>query len=163
MVNYIEALKLIDKAGQGDFINVISNFFLYIVIILGAVLSLIALGEVENFLDNGVVEKKKRMGILIFGILIMFLIFSHFNQKHPPDYSKKEVKKIAKTFGISHPEYLSDNIEYLRTIAPAYVKTKDKETEEIDNDLWINLKLDEFYNNKKIDPENKKIFENLKK
>ena len=40
---------------------------------------------------------------------------------------------------------------------------KDKGTEEIDNDLWINLKLDEFYNNKKIDPENKKIFENLKK
>ena len=157
MVNYIEALKLIDKAGQGDFINGISNFFFYIVIILGAVLSLIALGEVENYLDNGIIEKKKRMGILIFGILIMFFIFFHFNQKHPPNYSKKEVKKIAKTFGISHPEHLSDNIEYLRTIAPAYVKTKDKETEEIDNDLWINLKLDE------IDAENKKIFENLKK
>ena len=154
MVNYIEALKLIEKAGQGDFVNGISNFFLYIAITLGAVLSLIALGEVENFLDNGVVEKKKRMGILIF---------FHFNQKHPPDYSKKEVKKIAKTFGISHPEYLSDNIEYLRTIAPAYVKTKDKGTAEIDNDLWINLKLDEFYNGKKIDAENKKIFENLKK
>lgn len=57
--NYIEALKLIDKAGRGDFINGISNFFLYIVIMLGAVLSLIALGEVENYLDNGVVEKKK--------------------------------------------------------------------------------------------------------
>ena len=50
---------MIDKAGRGDFINGISNFFLYIVIMLGAVLSLIALGEVENYLDNGVVEKKK--------------------------------------------------------------------------------------------------------
>ena len=73
------------------------------------------------------------------------------------------MKKIAKTFGISHPKYLSNNIEYLRTIAPAYIKTKDKETEEMDNDLWINLKLDEFYNGRKIDAENKKIFENLKK
>nr|DAM46573.1 MAG TPA: hypothetical protein [Caudoviricetes sp.] len=29
--------------------------------------------------------------------------------------------------------------------------------------MWINLKLDEFYNDKKIDAENKKIFKNLKK
>lgn len=42
---------------------------------LGAILSLIALEKVENYLNNGIVEKKKRMGILIFGILLMFLIF----------------------------------------------------------------------------------------
>ena len=107
--------------------------------------------------------KRKKNGNFDFWNTNNVFNFFHFNQKHPPDYSKKEVKKIAKTLGIPHPEYLSDNIEYLRTIAPAYVKTKDNETEEIDNDLWINLKLDEFYNGKKIDAENKKIFENLKK
>lgn len=107
--------------------------------------------------------KRKKNGNFDFWNTNNVFNFFHFNQKYPPDYSKKEVKKIAKTLGIPHPEYLSDNIEYLRTIAPAYVKTKDKETEEIDNDLWINLKLDEFYNGKKIDAENKKIFENLKK
>ena len=175
MVNYIKALEVIDKAAKGTTVEGISNFLLYCLYGIGFVLLLITINEIENLFENGTIKKKKRIATLVITALGLFGILLFVNKKHPPNYNKKEVKQIAKTFSIQHPEFLHENVEYLRTIAPAYVniseenqkeESKDEAAKSDDKtDEWINEKLNEFYNEsqKKFSGENKKIFENLKK
>ena len=175
MVNYIKALEVIEKAAKGTTVEGISNFLLYCLYGIGFVLLLIAINEIENLFENGTIKKKKRIATLIITGFGLFGILLFINKKHPPNYNKKEVKQIAKTFSIQHPEFLHENVEYLRTIAPAYVnvsvenpkeENKDEMPKSDDKtDEWINEKLNEFYteNYKKLSLENKKIFENLKK
>ena len=175
MVNYIKALEVIEKTAKGTAVDGISNFLLYCIYGIGFILLLIIVNEIENLFENGIIEKKKRIATLIITGLGLFGILLFVNKKHPPNYGKKEVKQIAKTFSIQHPEFLPENVEYLRTIAPAYVNTLQEKPEQVakeetpksddKTDEWINEKLNEFYteNHKKTSPENKKIFENLKK
>lgn len=175
MVNYIKALEVIEKAAKGTAVDGISNFLLYCIYGIGFILLLIIVNEIENLFENGIIEKKKRIATLIITGLGLFGILLFVNKKHPPNYGKNEVKQIAKTFSIQHPEFLPENVEYLRTIAPAYVNVSEEKPKEENKDEmpksddktneWINEKLNEFYteNYKKLSLENKKIFENLKK
>jgi hypothetical protein len=178
MINYIKALEVIEIAAKGNVAGNVSNILQYILYGIGFVLLVLIIEEVDHFFNKGELLWKKLIIFFIISGIGVFGLFFIVNKKNPPDYNRTEVRQIAKTMNIQNPENLNGNIEYLKTIAPIYVETttetsnKNKnENENEDSDMindkienWINEKLNDFYNkSSKITPEDKKIFENLKK
>lgn len=160
MVDYIKAMELIEMTARGNNIGVVS-YITTAGMLFGAVFVMFLISQVENLIDRGKFEKRKRMAF--FAMLgVACLVFVHFIERNnPPNYTRNEVRKVARTFGVENPQNLKVNIEYLRTVAPAYVSASTNENK--DNDEWVSDVLTKFYNNRKPESEYEKLFENLKK
>ena len=160
MVDYIKAMELIEMTARGNNIGVVS-YITTAGMLFGAVFVMFLISQVENLIDRGKFEKRKRMAF--FAMLgVACLVFVHFIERNnPPNYTRNEVRKVARTFGVENPQNLKVNIEYLRTVAPAYVSAPNNENK--DNDEWVSDVLTKFYNNKKPESGYEKLFENLKK
>lgn len=161
MVDYIKAMELIEMTARGNNIGTVVSYITTAAMLFGAVFVMFLISQVENLIDRGKFEKRKRMGF--FAMLgVMCLVFVHFIEKNnPPNYTRNEVRKVARTFGVENPQNLRVNIEYLRIVAPAYVSASTNENK--DNDEWVSDVLTKFYNNKKPESGYEKLFENLKK
>ena len=161
MVDYIKAMELIESTARGNNIGTIIGYITSAAMLFGAIFVMFLVSQLENVIDNKKFEQRKRIGF--FAMLgILCLVGVHFIEKwNPPNYTRSEVRKVARTFGVENPQNLRINIEYLRIVAPAYVSAPTNENK--DNDEWISDVLTKFYNNEKPETGYEKVFENLKK
>lgn len=134
MVDYIKAMELIEMTARGNNIGVVS-YITTAAMLFGAVFVMFLISQVENIIDRGKFEKRKRMAF--FAMLgVACLVFVHFIERNnPPNYTRNEVRKVARTFGVENPQNLKVNIEYLRTVAPAYVSAPTNENKDVDD--WV--------------------------
>lgn len=134
MVDYIKAMELIEMTARGNNIGVVS-YITTAGMLFGAVFVMFLISQVENLIDRGKFEKRKRMAF--FAMLgVACLVFVHFIERNnPPNYTRNEVRKVARTFGVENPQNLKVNIEYLRTVAPAYVSASTNENKDVDD--WV--------------------------
>lgn len=160
MVDYIKAMELIELTARGSRAGEIIGYATTGAMICGGIFVIYLVCQLENIMDNGTLVKRKRIGL--FAVLgILCLVAVHFVEKfNPPNYTRNEVRKVARTFGVVNPQNLRTNIEYLRTVAPAYVAASDDKK---NNDDWVSEILTKFYADEKPSGEYAKLFANLKK
>lgn len=161
MVDYIKALSLLEKTARGLTQEQLLVVLDYIWQGSGLITAFFIIVELEDVLDRFTLKRKKSvMALLIASAATLgfkeFIVYSN-----PPNYTRNEVRKVARTFGIENPQNLKVNIDYLRTIAPAYITPTDNKNTYVDD--WVNDVLTKFYNDAKPSVEYEKIFQNLKK
>lgn len=161
MVDYIKAMELIESTARGNNIGTIIEYITSAAMLFGAIFVMFLVSQLENVIDNKKFEQRKRT--VFFAMLgILCLVGVHFIEKwNPPNYTRSEVRKVARTFGVENPQNLRVNIEYLRTVAQAFISSPENKNKDVDD--WVSDVLTKFYNNEKPETGYEKVFENLKK